>query len=262
MLQKQHLRNIIDALNDMDNVIWEIANEAQPGSYAWQQQLADYVRSYELQKPKQHLVGITSTYPFNNQGLYGTTADWISPGRDGYDPIDPPPADGHKVIISDTDHHLLSKATPSWAWRSFLRGEHPILMENELKWNLEAVRIAMGHTRAQAERMNLVDMTPQNGLAETTYCLADRSNEYLVYTPRGGSFWVDLSDAVGKTLAVEWIDPRTGAIIGGRAVLGGNKRQVFSTPSVAFRWGVNPSNDSGAVLYLKGVGPIRPESEG
>ena len=62
----------LQTLNDIDNVIWEIANEAQPESYPWQQHPADYVRSYESGKP-------TSAHPKDNVRLYATTADWISP---------------------------------------------------------------------------------------------------------------------------------------------------------------------------------------
>ena len=42
---------------------------------------------------------------------------------------DPPPADGAKVIITDTDHYAPGKGDALWAWKSFLRGHHPILMD-------------------------------------------------------------------------------------------------------------------------------------
>jgi hypothetical protein len=240
-LQKQHVRAVIDTLNDMDNVIWEIANEAQPGSYPWQEHLADYVRSYESRKPSQHLVGITSTYPNDNAALRATNADWISLGQTGYDPNNPPATTGEKIIVSDTDHHLLERVTVPWVWKAFLRGEHPILMENELGWNLEPVRRAMGHARALAQRINLAAMTPQNALAETGYSLVDPGVEHVVYAPGGGTFWVDLSKGSGKTFAVVWINPRTGAETPAPGVLGGNMRHDFSAPL----------NDSGAVLHLK-----------
>jgi hypothetical protein len=245
-LQKHYIRSVIDTLNDMDNVIWEIANEAKPQSYAWQQHLADYVRSYESLKPWQHLVGITSTAPHDNSGMFRTTADWVSPGLDNYDPNDPPATTGRHIVVSDTDHHLLSEATASWVWKSFTRGEHPILMENELVWDLEPARRAMGHTRARAERMDLAAMTPQTALAETAYCLANPGVEYLVYAPDAGTFWVDLSGGSGRTFVVEWINPRTGDVAPGGGVLGGNARQSFSSPL----------NSDGSVLYLKNASPI------
>jgi hypothetical protein len=245
-LQKHYVASVIDKLNDVDNVIWEIANETKPHSYAWQQHFVDFIRSYESGKPRQHLVGITSTYPHDNSQLFRTTADWVSPGPDNYDPNNPPATHGQHIVVSDTDHHLLDKVTVSWVWKSFTRGEHPILMENELAWDLELVRRAMGHARAQAERMDLAAMTPQPALAETAYCLANPGAEYLVYAPNGGTFSVDLSSASGRTFAFEWINPVTGAVFPGGGVLGGNTRQSFSSPL----------NDSGAVLYLKSVQPL------
>ena len=259
-LQKHYIRGVVDALNDMDNVIWEIANEAQPESYPWQQHLVDYVRSYESGKPKQHLVGITSTSPKDNLRLYATTADWISSGAQrGYDANNPPVA--NRIIISDTDHHLLWDARVSWVWKSFHRGEQPIYMENELAPTygdlvlpppqiLEDVRRAMAHTLKQANRMNLAAMTPRNDLAQTAYCLANPGVEYLVYAPSAGTFWVDLSSRVGRTFAVEWINPSTGAILAGANVAGGSSRHSFTAPL----------NDDGAVLYLKSTSP--PPSSG
>ena len=42
---------------------------------------------------------------------------------------DPPIADGGKVIIADTDHFAPGGGDALWAWKSFLRGHHPILMD-------------------------------------------------------------------------------------------------------------------------------------
>ena len=245
-LQKHYVGSVIDRLNDLDNVLWEIANEAKPSSYPWQQHLVDFVRSYEAGKPRQHLVGITSTHPHDNSRLFRTTADWVSPGFADYDPNDTPATSGRQIVVSDTDHHLLANANASWVWKSFTRGEHPILMENELVWDLEPARRAMGHARSQAERMDLSAMTPQTALTQTAYCLANRGFEYLVYAPNAGTFWVDLSGGPGKTFVVEWINPRTGEIIPGGGVLGGNARHLFSSPL----------NDFGSVLHLKSIGPI------
>ena len=79
-----------------------------------------------------------------NEPLLASPADWISPGFDDpMDPnadfsagpppgrwlLDPPAADGRKVVISDTDHYSPMKADPLWAWKSFLRGHNPILYD-------------------------------------------------------------------------------------------------------------------------------------
>jgi hypothetical protein len=60
-LQKAYIRKVIDTVNDLDNVLYEIANEsAVPGSTQWQYDLINYIKSYEAKKPNQHPVGMTS----------------------------------------------------------------------------------------------------------------------------------------------------------------------------------------------------------
>ena len=103
----------------------------------------------------------------------------------------------------------------------------------------------MGHTLRQAKRMNLAAMTPRNALAQTAYCLANPGVEYLVYAPSAGTFWVDLSSGSGRIFAVEWINPRTEAILAAANVAGGSSRHSFTAPL----------NDDGAVLYLKSTPP-------
>ncbi|MCD6507784.1 hypothetical protein J7M22_14340 [Candidatus Poribacteria bacterium] len=63
---------------------------------------------------------------------------------------------------------------------------------------------------------------------ETTWCLADPSRSYLVYTLNGGEIKLDLSDAQGSFLA-RWFDPRTGRIIPAAAITGG-KSILLKTP--------------------------------
>jgi hypothetical protein len=72
----------------------------------------------------------------NNLALLASNADWVSPGNAaapghiaGNYKTDPPLAEGGKVVITDTDHLWGHGATPSWAWRSFVRGLNPIFMD-------------------------------------------------------------------------------------------------------------------------------------
>jgi hypothetical protein len=82
-------------------VLYEISNESHPNSQEWQYHMINFIKDYEAGKPKQHPVGMTVEWPDgNNDELFASPANWISPN----DYADPPPADGSKVIISDTDH--------------------------------------------------------------------------------------------------------------------------------------------------------------
>jgi hypothetical protein len=64
------------------------------------------------------------------------------------------------------------------------------------------------------------DMAPEGQLASTGVCLAQRGEEYLIYARSGGTFSVDLSDAVDQPFGVQWYDPSTGEMTLEGSVLG------------------------------------------
>src|ERR1019366_384857 len=61
--QEKYVAGVIDAVSDLDNVLYEICNEDHPGSMAWQRHMVEFVRWYESKKGVRHPVGITSEYP-------------------------------------------------------------------------------------------------------------------------------------------------------------------------------------------------------
>jgi hypothetical protein len=176
---------------------------------------------------------------------------------------DPPIADGAKVVISDTDHYAPGQGDALWAWKSFLRGHHPILMDYGLIAGFEPggappadtgvppfahyepARWAMGDTRRYAECMGLIDMHPRRDIASTGYALANRGSEYLVLDPGGAgrAFTVDLP---AGSYQVEWFD------IGTRATTAGAALTVESRSTVEFS---SPFPPAPVVLYLKGAHP-------
>ncbi len=267
-LQEAYVRKVIDTVNDLDNVLYEIANETTTYSTEWQYHLIDFVHDYEKRKPKQHPVGMSfqafrrgkGDPVFTNETLFRSRADWISPYaacfgqlpgantcKDGYGD-DPPAADGAKVIINDSDHVFGIGGDRMWVWKSFTRGLNTAYMDpmgptfqwrrmNKV-WDLEDARRAMGHTLRFAKRMDLARMVPRGDLASTKYCLANPAAEYLIYSPDGGNISVDLTAALG-TLRVEWFDPATGKSTPGGSTKGGAKRTF--TPPLA----------GDAVLYLR-----------
>jgi hypothetical protein len=91
----------------------------------------------EREKPMRHPVGMTyqwcATSPGTNANLLDSPAEWVSPNPeapDGYDyRRNPPPADGRKVILTDTDHLWGIGGNVGWVWKSFLRGLNPIFMD-------------------------------------------------------------------------------------------------------------------------------------
>jgi hypothetical protein len=255
-IEQAYLRKVVDTVNDLDNVLYEVANEAGSYSTSWQYSIINYVKQYEAAKPKQHPSGMTFQYSGGSDSdLYASPADWISPA----DQL-PPPADGRKVVVNDTDHAYGwasmrrdgQGAQQRWAWENFAFGNNTLFMDPYLVvwpsrnapgpttvdpyW--EVLRNALGRTRIYAQKMNLAGMTPQSSLSSTGFCLANLGSEYLVYQPSSGAaFNVNLTSG---TYSYEWYDPSSGVIAATGFVTASGGNQSFTAPF---------SGD--AVLYLK-----------
>jgi hypothetical protein len=234
-IERTYVQKVIDTVNDLDNVLYEVSNESgSPFSDAWQAKVISFAKQYEATKPKQHPVGMTFQWKGGSDlTLYRSGADWISAGSHV------PPSDGTKVIINDTDHaygagelkHDGAKGQRAWVWENFTSGSNVAFMDPYLVvWpgrNAPAgktadprigvepdpfyapIRDAMGMTLTYANRMNLVAMTPQPSLCSTHFCLANPGTEYLVYQPYAGHFSVNLG---AGTYHYEWLDPTSNRI--------------------------------------------------
>lgn len=233
-VQAAYIRKVVDTVNDLDNVLYEVINEG--GNKDWDWWVARTVQDYELTKPKQHPVGITGHGAESLTEMLSSPVAWISPGKkDGYGE-DPPAWEGQKVSLLDTDHIWGVGGNAGWVWKSFVRGHNPIFMDpydhrilgNGEPDGWDGLRRSMGNTRRLAARLNLAAMAPHNELASTTYCLSEAGVAYVVYLPQRGEVSVDLTSATGK-FQVEWIDPVEGTITKASAVSGGGPR-VFESP--------------------------------
>lgn len=247
-IQQAYVKHVIDMINKYDNVLYEISNENHPPSKEWQYHMITFIKEYEKKLPKQHPVGMTFQYKGgSNKDLFDSPADWISPNPDGGYRDNPPPADGSKVILSDTDHLWGIGGNPEWVWKSFLRGLNPLFMDlYECKilsqscnpaW-LDTMRICLGNTRIVADRIDLLSMIPLPDLASTSYCLADKGSKYLVYLPGVSETTVDLENIRGS-FRVTWFNTTTGKFTESESIKGGRVVNVKS-----------PSGVIGGVLYL------------
>jgi hypothetical protein len=242
-VQEAYVRKVIDTVNDLDNVLYEIANETNAGSVAWQYHFIDFVKQYESGKPKRHPVGMTSTWPGSDSDLYASNADWISPNGQLAG------SDGRKVVLNDTDHSYYWTALKSdgpaaqqaWAWKILMAGASPLFMDPYLEvWGgrnspggstpdpyWERLRAALGHVRSYAERLDLERATPRGSLSSTGYCLANPGVQYLVYQPGSGAFSLTVA---AQTWSYEWFDPTAGAIAGSGTVVLSAGPQQFTPP--------------------------------
>ena len=244
-LQEAYVKKMIDTLNDLDNIMWEISNESHAGSGPWQYHMANFIKDYEKTKPKHHLVGITG-YNLENKVLFESPADWISPNKispthpEGYR-HDPPDPKGEKIILSDTDHLWGIGGNSSWVWRTFTRGLHPIFMDplyvsgDEIKREMKVrdpafpgLRKAMGHTLMYANKVNLVEMKPRNDLSSSTFCLANPGEEYIIYQPREKAFTVKVTPG---RYYYEWFDPQKGKILTKGNIEYKDSTQYFCPPA-------------------------------
>jgi hypothetical protein len=279
-LQEAYVRRVVDTVNDL-GVLYEISNESHRGSLDWQYHMIRFVHEYENTKPNQNPVVMTAMFDGegdkgrDNAGLFASPAEAIAPGpgSKGEYIRNPPPADGNKIIISDTDHLWGVGGDVDWVWKSFLRGLNPIFMDpiEDSKW--DPIRRALGKTALIANRINLSKMVPRTELASTGYCLANPGAEYLVYLPED-SHWlearmqswlksspviwrfsqlsqyvrvfklsveVDVSQ-VPSRLEVSWFNPATGEFLTSNKVIGGH-RISFTAPFTG-----------PAVLHLRSTG--------
>lgn len=247
--QEDYVTKVIQTVNDLDNVLYEIANETANSSaeIAWQYHMVDFVKSVEAPMPKQHPVGMTSTYPGSDSDLYAASdhADWISPNAQLAS------GDGRKVVLNDTDHSFgwvpLQAAGPpgqrQWAWETFCLGAAPVFMDPYLEtwdgrnspsgstldpqWN--TIRDAMGYTALYASRLDLEHAVPSPSLCSTGYCLAYPGHQYLVYQPGSGGFTVKVA---AGTYRAEWFDPVTGQATDGGMLVGAGQQSL--TPPASF----------------------------
>jgi hypothetical protein len=258
--QDAYVKKLIDTVNDLDNVLYEISNESGVYATPWQYHMIDLIHQYEAGKPKQHPVGMTFQYAGGSMAdLFDSPADWISPGSgDGYQ-TDPPASDGRKVVINDTDHSFYWTALQksgaanqqAWVWKNFVRGNCVLFMDPYLtKWTTrnnpvgadprdqafgtspdlywEPLRKAMGHAKRYADKVNLAAMAPRIPGASTGYCLANPGHEYVVYQPKSNTaFTVNLEAGV---FYYEWFNPSTGAVTASGQITASKGETSFTAP--------------------------------
>jgi hypothetical protein len=230
--QRAFVSKVIDTVNDLDNVVYEIVNEVpfDPACWAWHCAMVEHIRSYERGKPRQHPVGMTDDGMSNNAALFASAADWISPGsgqRQEYR-YDPPAAEGGKVIVSDTDHLWGHGGTCRWAWKSFLRGMNVLFMDpwaptpgesvtgfpgqralNTREYpDWERLRRTLGATRRLALSLDLNRTFPRGDLASSGYCLAEVGRRYVAYAPEDAMVWICVDGPA--TYGIRWLGVRDG----------------------------------------------------
>lgn len=236
-IQKSYIRKVIDTVDDLDNVLYEISNENHPDSTQWQYAMIRYIHEYEKDKSAQHPVGMTFQYKGGaNKTLFDSPADWVSPNPEGGYRDNPPANDGKKVILTDTDHLWGIGGNQAWVWKSFTRGLNPLFMDpydgvvlgSRFDPKFEPIRRSMGYALKFALRMDLNKCKP----AVTGYCLSNPGRQYLIYQSKAGeSVKLQLKSSEYN---FEWFDPDSGKTVTSGEIRGDeNKETAFNNPSKA-----------------------------
>jgi parallel beta helix pectate lyase-like protein len=280
VFNEAYARDLVEAVGSYPNVIYEIGNELDTqsldggtvGAFAASMVTAiNNEQSIQGFTPRR-MVGISdfkADNTFNTNAatvsfLLGSQADFVGIGfsQRTFQPcwVNPDYA-GVKVSIPDTDHISPYQCDHKWAWRIFLTGGNPILLDgNAFTANFSVpdnpadtfganatydARSRMGDTRSFAIRMRLDMVVPHPELSTTGYALAWPGNQYLVYQPGTGSFNVTLT---AGDYTVEWFNPVEHTTTTTTLTASGGA-QSFSTP-------LNAGHD--AVLFLKIGTPLPP----
>jgi hypothetical protein len=231
--QDAYIMKMIDTLNDIDGFIWEIANEGNAATLAWQNHIANVVAAYERTGGRQTHLIMMSPYGAPNANLLMNTHVQLVAGScdtPGIYITNPPASDGSKVLFFDTDHSSTGcgSADIAWPWKSFTRAIHPIALDGrEDTATRIAIKAAMAQTLRYANRMNLKAMVPETGttIFSSGYGLSEACSEYLMFQPSAATDRIDLTDCAGQSFSVEYLDPATGAVTTDTDVNGGESCQ-------------------------------------
>lgn len=258
-LQEAYVRRVVETLNDLDNVLYEISNESSAPSIAWQRHMVAFIREVERGLPRQHPVGISAERPGeSNDALFGSGADWIAPFRHHGRPLEPFAWHGDAVMVNDTDHLCGVCGSVPWAWRALTRGQNPIMMDPWDVMNADvggvperlaeedwaAIRRNMGWSRLLAEWIDPATAEPYGGLVSSGYGLARLGQEpqrFVVYLDEGGKTVRLFGGLTKGSFGVRWLDTATGRLVDGGTVEAKNDELNLSSPVGA-----------GAVLLLEG----------
>lgn len=218
-VQELYMAKMITTLNNFDNIIWEIGNETIKSSLPWKAYISGYIKGFEKQLPKQHLIWDGTGNGIGNNAILLTGSDVFSPcvikkWASLEEPFiaNPPAPDENvkKPIILDNDHlgnHFLRFSAldqRNWTWKSFTRGNHPIHMDcYDIHWDGENAtpnhpipgvatnphydpqRKSMGDILRYAEKADIANMIPvtDSVFCSTTFCLMNLNKEYIAYQP-------------------------------------------------------------------------------
>jgi hypothetical protein len=249
--QDAYIRHTVNAVADLDNVLFEVCNECYDTgeTNAWQAAVMALIKDEERSQQFQHHVLMSALADMNNAPLFDGVADAVSPAAARYE-TDPLIMDQSKVSILDMDHINPCAAVndDDWPFKALVRGHNLSYMYcngyGDPSHGERIIMRRMEYASRYASRVDLKTAVPETRreLCSTTYCLIGPDSA-LAYVPDGGPITVNLNSPGDWT--VEWFDPETNRTQNGPVVPNG-----AGTMIAPFR--------GDAVLLLKRTPPASP----
>ncbi len=231
--QKAFVRKVVDAVNEFDNIFFEIANENYYNA-EWERALCQFIHDYETGKPKQHLTmpldlpnhdyGGIKTYDVRR--LHANLLKALALKQ---------PLIFDTDGIGNPDDATVRKA----AWTAFVSGGHVSYLDDSLQPGSEhggdfrgsrraTLRQQLGYLARFTKQVRFWEMQPDNTLVKSGDAFAFASErELIAYLPNGGSVTLDLTNMKG-TLTARWFNPREGKFSVGFRVAGRGRREFHA----------------------------------
>jgi hypothetical protein len=246
-VQKAYLRRLIDAVNEFDNVLFEVSNENYY-NLEWETSIARFVHDYEKDKPLRHLV-MPLDLPDHDYGGLSYGANFNNDHTKSWKTWDLAQlhskllaARGLKQpLIYDTDG-IESDDNPvqrKGFWTAFVSGGHvnytdysfqPEIGGDERGLRRGELRRQLGHLADFTRHVCFWEMHPADLVRSgNAYALAGR-DEAVLYLPEGGNVDVALEGMPGS-LRAKWFNPRNG-LFGESSEVAGGKTQHFAAPDL------------------------------
>jgi len=242
-IQKAYIEKMADALNDLNNVMWEICNEAPSAAIEWQYEMLRHLKAYEAQKPKQHLVLLSpggwtpGGWSWPEERLFvDSRADCIATANGWTNKDNPKVYRIDKPVIMDLDHVAPGQCQPALIWKAFTRGYHFNLYDapfEQPQQESRAWQVARGNlrlTRVLAETIqDIALMNPHDDMSTTGYCLANEGKEYIVYAEHQQDFQINCLQA-GQEYQYEWISTTQASVQETGRLIPDDRTHRFSPP--------------------------------
>jgi hypothetical protein len=275
--QQAYVNKLVEAVCDIDSMLWEINNEMyDTSSYnTGQNYWAGYIKArLASQGCYAHPVGVSSTAAGDGSPSTSYMADAVAMNNvdfvtpNGIDQIATPTKhvwDG-KVWIQDWDHTDpcgIGTADSKGPWRQAMRGQNIWFIYQHCSGGTigtpngteAAIMKQMANAKTYMDRMDLRTVAPNDNSGEcsSTYCLFG-ANDVIGYLPNGGSLTVNQIPSGNWTC--EWFRTSDGALgtCNGFTSAGIGQSRTFT----------NPFGSSPSVMYarLATVSPPPPPPPG